>query len=103
MYQLTKKLTRTNIEIPWVDAVTTLDPQYIEYFNKNYVETGKQVFRHSEDDELGLERTVIVLWESKEVWDEFEADTLMTEMRSIHSQNIKNAGITEETVSLVEI
>jgi hypothetical protein len=103
MYQVIKKLVRPNLDTPWTDPKSMLDPQHLNYFKINYVENGKQMLRHTEEDQTGLERTVVILWESKEMWDEFNADPLMQTMRAIHSQNIKDAGITEETISMSEI
>ena len=102
MYQLIKKLVRPNADTPWATP-TLLDPEHVKYFGKNYIDTGKQIFRNAEDSTDGLERIVTVLWESKEIWEEFEADPIMQAMRDSHSQNLINAGITEETISLTEI
>jgi hypothetical protein len=103
MYQLIKKLVRPNLDTPWLDAKETLDLQQLTQFKNNYVDNGKQMLRHSEDDQIGLVRTVVILWESKEAWEEFDADPIMQAMRAAHSQNLKDAGITEETISFSEI
>jgi len=103
MYQIIKKLVRPGVDTPWPDTLVTMDPQLIEHFKTNHIETGKHIFRNTDDHKNGLERTLTVLWETKEAWEEFEADPLMTEMRNHVSQLFKDAGITEEIVSFSEI
>jgi hypothetical protein len=103
MYQRIKKLTRPNLDTPWPDAREVLTAEQMEYFNTKYVLTGKQIFRNFEDDESGLVRTQTVLWESKEVWEEFEADPMGLGIRNMHNQHISNLGIVSSDFSEGEI
>jgi hypothetical protein len=103
MYQRIRKLVRPNLDTTWVDPATTTDPEHVKHYFTNYIHTGKEIFRNSEDDITGLERTETVLWASKEVWDEFAADPVMQDMRDAHSQNLKDAGILSENISEYEI
>jgi hypothetical protein len=103
MYQMIKKLVRPNLETEWPDSKILTPVEHVEHFSKNYIDTGKQIFRNIEDDTTGLERTVTVLWESKEIWEEFNADPVMQSMRDTNSQRLQSLGITEEVVSLSEI
>jgi len=103
MYQMIKKLTRPNLETPWANVDASLSELQLEHLNEKYFSTGKHIFRNVEDDIFGLVRTLTVIWESKEAWEEFLADPIMQEMRDNISQQFKDSGITEEIVSLFEI
>jgi len=98
-----RKLTRPNIDTPWVGIVTTLDPLHGKHFSENYIVNGKHIFRNEEDDASGLERTITIIWDSKEVWEEFLADPIMQEMRDNIFQKFRDSGIIETIVSLSEI
>ena len=103
MYQVIKKLTRPNLDTPWPNIEVSISVAHSEHLNVNYLSTGKHIFRNIEDDVNGLERTLTVLWESKDVYEEFVADSLMQEMRDNISQKFKDSGISENIVSLSEI
>jgi hypothetical protein len=98
-----KKIVRPDVNVAWPVTGQEMDATHVEHFYINYTNNGKQIFRNVEDSDTGLERTLTVLWESKEVWEEFSADPIMQEMRDKQAQVFRDLGITEEIVSLSEI
>jgi hypothetical protein len=102
MYQIIKKIVRPNESVDFPFLPTVMDPIHIGHFTANYNVTGKRIFHRAEPGENSLERMIIMLWDSKESWDEFNADPVMQEMRDKTSQLFAELGITEETVSSTE-
>jgi hypothetical protein len=103
MYQVTKKLVSpdSSVEIPlWATAA---DPAHLAHFRTNYEETSKHLFRYADGTDNPLERLVHIMWDSKESYDEFMADTVMQETRAAHASLLTSLGITSEDIDFQEL
>ena len=99
MYQVIKKLVRPSTDVAWPKYADLADPTHLDYFDKNFSQPGKHIFRNNEENPNGLDRTLTVLWESKEAYDEFMADTTMQKMAAHLAEIYAGLGITQELVS----
>ena len=105
MYIVIKKQTRPNETVEFFNLASSLiSPEAREYFRSNYKTTGKLVFADVAVSPDGLTQTATMMWESKQVYDDFLADpTINAQIRDIDNEYRTANGIVTELVSTEEI
>ena len=48
MYQVIKKLVRPSTDVAWPKYADLADPTHLDYFDKNFSQPGKHIFRNNE-------------------------------------------------------
>lgn len=105
MYIVTKKQVRPNQTVDFFNISSPLiSLEAKEYYKNNYKLTGKLVYVDVGLSDDGLTQTASMMWESKQVYDEFMADPIIgAQIRDISDEYRIANGITTELVSTEEI
>jgi hypothetical protein len=103
MYQVTKKIVAPDESVTIPIWPLVADPAHLDHFRINYEETNKHLFRYPDTTDNPLERLVHIIWDSKESYDEFMADTVMQETRAAHASLLTSLGITSEDIDFQEL
>ena len=101
MYKNTRKVTRPNTSVEFRNMLHESVSQNVkEHWIANYKNNGKCLSVESETSSNGLEMTTVTMWDSKDSWDQYQADPIFTEglFSPIHAYQDAN-GFTRELVS----
>lgn len=78
MYQVIREQKRPNNDVKFF-SITTCGQEVVDYWNREIIGTGKQISNSHTLSEDGLTLTSVILFKSKEAWQEMIADRYLTE------------------------
>lgn len=78
MYQVIREQTRPNTDVNFF-SISSCGQEVVDYWNNEIIGTGKQISNTHTLSEDGLAITSVILFESKEAWQEMIADPYLNE------------------------
>ena len=105
MYTITRKVTRPNISLEFRNMLhESVSLETRQHWVDNYKTTNKCLIVNTELSSNELEMITTMFWDSKESWDQYQADPVLIAglFNPIHAYQDEN-GFTREFVSDEEI
>lgn len=78
MYQVIREQKRPNIDVSFF-SITSCGQEVVDYWNNEIIGTGKQISNIHTLSEDGLTLTSVILFKSKEAWQEMISDRYLNE------------------------
>jgi hypothetical protein len=105
MYQIIRKQTRPNTDVPFCILRTSdqLSEEVKKHFWENYISKEKHLLATDNVSENGLELTIVTIWDSQESFLEFKSDEICNQMATIVSDHCLANGITNDLISAGDI
>ena len=105
MYTIIRKVTRPNISLEFRNMLhESVSLETRKHFSDNYKITNKCLIVNTELSSNQLEMTTTMVWDSKESWDQYQADSVLIAglFTPIHAYQDEN-GLSREFISDEEI